>query len=1356
MIIQMQGAELDVDPTPTVAWGGNYTVPYEWTSGAIPWGLQPWLWGTVTNYHNAGKYEMAEVTGVNGSGPNTIQLLCGLQNNYTASGKVQIIRVPRFNNLTINTGVNVEAQAWNGTTGGIVALEVNGNLVMNGTSKISATDKGFRGAVADNAGFGGVNTAHTNGTGNGSTAVGSAGTGEGGRKGEGIAGFTPEYNTNLYSPYGRGAAANGGGGGGFNNAGGGGGSNVGATSGYTGKGIPSTSFAASVWNLETAGFGGSSSPGGGRGGYTYSTSNQNELTVGPNNTAWNGDARKENGGFGGHPLAFDAARLFMGGGGGAGDQDNGQAGGGGNGGGIVFVTCYGSISGTGTIEANGSVGQNSNPLNQAVNFSNTVRGRDGAGGGGGGGFICIKNTSPIPASINLNARGGNGGNQVLTYLSAPATQEAGGPGGGGAGGGIMFTSGTPTQSITPGNAGTTNSNSVTNFNVNGATGGGLGVSGIASPVFDLTPNNASVCSGQSATISVNVIGTQPAGSTITWYTTEFGATSVHTGASWTIPNVTSSVTYWVGVCPGTFRIPVTITVGGPTISGTAVISNATCSAGGSITGLSASGGVPTLSYEWNGVSSASANLSNASAGSYTLVVTDGAGCTASSGPYTIGSTGGPTVTTTSMVVTQANCNNTNGAISGITATGTGLTYSWNSGAYTTLNLSNIPSGSYSLVVTDNNGCTANAGPIAVTQAAGPAINSTNVALIHTSCGNNNGSISGITASGTGLTYSWNSGAYSTLDITGLSAGNYSLVVTDNNGCTDAYGPVAINSSSVPAINSTAMTITDAHCSNADGAIDAIAVSGGSAPYTYSWNSGAYTTLNLSNIPSGSYSLVVTDNAGCTASAGPFAVADIAGPSINATNLVVANVTCTGNDGSITGITASGTGLTYSWNLGAYATLDITGLSAGNYALLVTDGFGCNAAYGPITIASSTPIVLNDGAVVITPTGCIGSTGAITGISFTGGTSPTISWSNGANTLDITNLAAGTYTLTVSDAFNCSATGSYVVTSASGLTINTAGAVVMNEMCGDNNGSITGLTVNGGTLPYTYEWNNSAALNTLNISDLDSGMYDLIVTDASGCVATTSLFVGFVDGPSINLSNAVIVNESCVGNNGSISGVVAVGNGPFTYAWQGSPLTTISITGLSAGSYILTVTDANGCAESSTPLTVNAVPGPIANFSLSSTVVSPGENVHFTDMSSGTVQTYSWSIGGVVLSNTDEADFASLVEGTYMMTLVIVSPEGCVDSISKPFAVLGDLVIPNILTANGDQVNDLFEIKNLKPNSELVIQNRWGNMVYHTKNYKNDWDGKDTSGQLLSDGVYFYQLITADGKTMQGFVHLLIK
>ena len=251
MIIQMQGATMDVDVTPTASWGGHYTVA---NGHQLDWGSFQSLWGNVTAYNNAGKYELVEVKSIVGG--TTINLMCGLVNSYTASGHVQVVRVPRFVDLTVNTATSIVPALWNGTSGGVVALEINGNLTLSGTGRISASASGFRGGVCDLQTLGSPPSAAAN-----KGYCGSDSPQEGAEKGEGIGGFYTEYDA-LYSRYCKSAPANGGGGGNNHNAGGGGGANIG-TGTYTGNGIPVSGYTAS-WELEAVGFSTSTSSGGGR------------------------------------------------------------------------------------------------------------------------------------------------------------------------------------------------------------------------------------------------------------------------------------------------------------------------------------------------------------------------------------------------------------------------------------------------------------------------------------------------------------------------------------------------------------------------------------------------------------------------------------------------------------------------------------------------------------------------------------------------------------------------------------------------------------------------------------------------------------------------------------------------------------------------------------------------------------------------------------------------------------------------------------------------------------------------------------------------------------------------------------
>jgi hypothetical protein len=479
--------------------------------------------GAVLSLEQAGLYEFVYVASVSG---NTITIVTtgtpinqggssacsGLANSYDAGAMV--IRVPQLRNLTINNGGVLTAPLWNGSTGGVVAVEVGrrsddtgGVLAFSGNGRIDVSGLGFRGGALDDVSAASA-TSHI------TTFVSNA-CADGGRKGESIFGWSGVTNTpptcdsdatGLHAgrALARGALANGGGGGNAHNSGGGGGANGGDPALWNGAGNPAAGFN-NRWQREfdalsqTSAAGGplavtsgtlgalNSSSGGGRGGYTFSfnasDATRNPGTEGPqvpprdstgfcgtsvSGRQWAGNCRANVGGLGGRPLDRGnggSQRFYFGGGGGAGDANSDAGGAGGRGGGLAFVMAF-QVTSTGTdprIVANGAAGANT-----------TGSGNDGPGGGGGGGTIVLLSNNNLP-SMNLVANGGAGGNQSIN------TNEAEGPGGGGGGGVIAVRSpgGSHSTSVAGGANGTTNSPGVTNasfnpFPPNGATRGGAG------------------------------------------------------------------------------------------------------------------------------------------------------------------------------------------------------------------------------------------------------------------------------------------------------------------------------------------------------------------------------------------------------------------------------------------------------------------------------------------------------------------------------------------------------------------------------------------------------------------------------------------------------------------------------------------------------------------------------------------------------------------------------------------------------------------------------------------------------------------------------------------------------------------
>lgn len=460
--------------------------------------------GTVTDQGQAGLYEFAYVSSVAGS---TITIVAdgsgdpctGLKNAYDAGAMV--IRVPQLRNLTI-TGGSLVAPPWNGSTGGVVALDVrpgvpqsgtlaswvaaNGTVQINAANGIDVTGRGFRGGEVE---------AQSASSGVDMTTYRSSACADGGRKGESILGWAGAGNTGAAdchaSPptgsygggnaYGRGALANGGGGGNSHNAAGGGGANGGDSGAWNGAGNPGAGFDAAWFTeddtdvpnsqpLACVDAGGPpgcdtlrTSSGGGRGGYTYAASNQDALTLGPGVAAWAGNLRRNRGGLGGRPLGRGSDRFYFGGGGGAGDANRPASVSGGNGGGLVFLMAQRVVSSVVApavaIRADGAPGGG-----DAV-----VAAKDAPGGGGGGGTIVMQVARELIG--RYQAAGGVGGSQTS---SSGAESEGGGGGGGGGVIAASWLTGSHSLLVPGGSNGTSSSPSVTEFPANGGTVGAAG------------------------------------------------------------------------------------------------------------------------------------------------------------------------------------------------------------------------------------------------------------------------------------------------------------------------------------------------------------------------------------------------------------------------------------------------------------------------------------------------------------------------------------------------------------------------------------------------------------------------------------------------------------------------------------------------------------------------------------------------------------------------------------------------------------------------------------------------------------------------------------------------------------------
>jgi PKD repeat protein len=333
-----------------------------------------------------------------------------------------------------------------------------------------------------------------------------------------------------------------------------------------------------------------------------------------------------------------------------------------------------------------------------------------------------------------------------------------------------------------------------------------------------------------------------------------------------------------------------------------------------------------------------------------------------------------------------------------------------------------------------------------------------------------------------------------------------------------------------------------------------------------------------------------------------------------------NVSCYGaNDGIATVNATGGTPpYSYSWSTGQ-TTQTINNLSPGQYSVTITDNSGCSETE-IITITQPSQL---GGSITVVDESCGGANGSLTA-NPTGGTAPyTYSWNTNPVqiTQTINNLSAGTYTVTITDANNCSTSLTETVNNSGSLVLTTNST---NTSCGLNNGSAT--VVPGGTPPYTITWSTNPVQTTATVNNLAPGNYTVTVVDNTGCSATASVTIA----PSTALSlQTSTTNETCNANNGTATVTVTGGTAPYTYLWNTSPVqSTSTATGLNAGTYTVTVTDASNCIDSATVnifnignTTVNATP----NQSICS-----GDSITLTANATGGTApyTYVWNPGNI--------------------------------------------------------------------------------------------------------------------------------
>jgi len=746
-----------------------------------------------------------------------------------------------------------------------------------------------------------------------------------------------------------------------------------------------------------------------------------------------------------------------------------------------------------------------------------------------------------------------------------------------AGTSYQWSTGATTQSVS---VGTSNVYTVTVTYSGGCTAtASVNVTANTNPVPSITGNN-SICQGQSSTIS--------AGS--------YSGYSWSTGATTSSININTAGSYSVTVtdangCTGTATFNLAVNANPtPTITGVTSF----CAGGNST--LNAGGGY--TNYLWSG-GATTQTINVTTGGNYAVTVTNAAGCTATTSKViTVNALPVPSVTGTLAFCAGKNTT--------LTVPGSYASFQWSNGA-TTSNITVNTASTFTVTVTDANGCTGS-------KSATTTINTNPVPSI---TGNNSicqGQSSTISA-GSYSGYSWSTGA-TTSSININTAGNYSVTVTDANGCTGtATFNLAVNANPTPAI-----TGITSFCAGGNSTLNA-----GSGYTNYLWSGGA-TTQTINVTTSGNYIVTVTNAAGCTATTNKVIT-------VNALPVP----TISGPAGICPGASANlvaGSYASYPWSNGN-TTSSITTNVSGNYTVTVTDVNGCVGSSNYNLLSFQNPIPVINGMAAI----CQNQNSILDAGSFA-----SWQWSTGAVSQTISVNQSGTYSVTVTNNDGCVASTSFNVV------VNPLPVPVISGTSEFCSGNSSVLNIGGGSFA-SYLWNTSATTSTISVSS--GGNYVVTVTDANGCTASTNQVVTVwnLPTPIISGNNAICNGTQTTLTAGSYS----------NYQWS-TGASTDSITVSNGANYIVTVTDVNGCTGTSAPFTVTINQLPTAIIS-GTTSICIGQSTTLQVQFTGTAPySYRYSDGtnvsAILNSNITAAQIIVTPVSTTDYTLTQISDANC--------------------------------------------------------------------------------------------------
>lgn len=751
-------------------------------------------------------------------------------------------------------------------------------------------------------------------------------------------------------------------------------------------------------------------------------------------------------------------------------------------------------------------------------------------------------------------------------------------------------------------------------------------------------------------------------------------------------------------------------------------------------------------FQWsNGQTSGSITVSQA--GTYTVTATDPSGCTATSAPTVVSVLNAPPTPTISASGATTFCQGDSVTLTSSAATGN----LWSNGQ-STQSITVASSGTYSVTVTDANGCSATSSSTIVTVNPAPAV-PTITPSSATIC---EGEAVTLTANGA-TSYSWNTGD-NTASITANPIGTttYTVTALSANGCTTTSAPTTVTVNPLPPVPTISTSGSTIFCQGGSVVLTSSAANGNL------WSNGS-TANSITVNTSGNFTLTVTDNNGCSATSATTNVQvnpNPPAPTISASGPLSF---CFGGNVTLSSSAASGN----NWSNGA-TTQNITVNSSGTYSVFVQDPNGCTSVAAQVQVTEVPQITAN--AFTVQNSGCSTNSG-IASVNVAGGTgSFNFLWStNPAQTTQtISGLAPGTYIVTVSDAANpnCFTTSSTGI--QGGSTPNALLAPTGNlSIC---EGKDITFTAFGGS---SYLWLlNGVAVGSGNTFVANqSGTYQVVAysqANASGCVdtsATVNLVV--VPAPQVNIM-PLGPTEVCYEN---FVTLVGYGTNVNSFMWllenQIMNIFTDTLTTGISGNY--KVVGVNGCGnDTSATIFVNVHAKPVADFIYVPDPIYAQKATQFKDKSIHAAAWW-WDFGVPGATSTFQNPIYTYeTAGDYNVTLIVADDIGCADTLTRVLQVLDEnqsgneiVFVPNTFTPNGDGTHDELVLEYGSVSSTLLqIFDRWGNKVFETNSTSTHWNGgmKNNPDKPCEGGTYYYILTGLDSKedkyVRKGFVTLL--